>query len=111
MMFQVGDDVYVKNHPNKPAGVITKVHVSTLLGGEDEYEVTFIDTSLIPPIMRYKESSLAMAQLDLPFGISNTMNWVPDEEKEKPKCECGRDTYGQGKHSDWCPLEYLNDRY
>lgn len=35
--------------------------------------------------------------------------WILDEDGinnknlNKPKCECGTDTYGEGEHSDYCP--------
>ena len=91
---QVGDDVVIISHPDKPQGVITQVWPGAGPGGEDEYDVVFGE-GWIPDHMRFSEKDLIRIIPELPKG-------------QELKCWCGRDTVGEGRHSDYCPKAILN---
>lgn len=99
-MFQVGDVVILKNHPDKHEGVVVSIWPDPYNGSLDEYTIQFKDPDLIPQRMAYHEIDLEMAPL--PEGQSCAAPL---------KCECGRDTFGAGRHSHYCPKVIFNDQY
>ena len=97
MIFEEGERVKVKNHPDEVTGIVSKKNYKYGAFGlvEYEYEVTFDNTKLIPPSMVYDGDHLI--SLD---PLKNNINTYKD-----PVCECGADfTSFKDIHMQYCPL-------
>jgi len=92
--FKVGDTVLVGG----VKATVTKILPPDAFSwgiSEPEYEVQFEDPASAYTIRHYLERALS------PLETGN--DW-----SHGPRCECGVDTVGYGRHSSWCPKADLD---
>ena len=93
-MYSKGDKVMLKNHPNKPTGIVIDVATySPWSGTPNNYLVKYDADDLIPPQDWHSGEELAPC---LPIGIQ--LNLMSPEV-----CECGSEKVGSSRHSYYCP--------
>lgn len=91
-MINRGDKLKYTAHPFNPVGQITAVDYMN-----SKFTIEWDDPSLIPPKDVYQFDDILKGHFEVIHKTTN-INFM-----SVMKCECGVDTLGYGKHSDYCP--------